>query len=445
MRASKTSPTDAIQTWTHETGATVYLVEKHDFPYVTFDITLRTGALRDPEGKAGLANYTASLMMRGAGDRDRAAVDTALDNLGADIEVTTTHTSMSYEGDGLSRTIGDVFDIMADVVQRPSFSEVEFEKLRREMESDILRIRDSDRKLNRRFFHSYLFGAHPYGRPVEGTLEALSTIASKDVKDFYKAHVRAQNLIVGFSGDITKDQANALVAQLAGDLPSDAPATYAATELPALTGRQVLLIDKPERTQNQILIGHHAPDAMSKDQYALEVANTIFGGTFTARLNHEVRDQRGLSYGAYSYLNADRVAGSFSLWTFPAQQDGVKTVKLLIELYEGLQKTPLTAEEVDFAKRYLVNAFAFRIDTPAQIVAEAIRADLEGRPADYLGRYAANIDAVTVEDVNRAVAVHLDPDNFLLAMLCSAAGFEEPMRALPGVTTVKVVPYDQPF
>ena len=439
-------PTDAIQRWVHPTGATVILIERHDFPYATFDVTLRTGALWDPAGKAGLANFTAELMARGAGARDRAAIDSAFDRLGADLEIVAGQTGLSLEGDALARTLNDVVEILGDVVQRPTFEPGEFDKLKREIESDILRIRDNDQTLNRRFFKRYLYGAHPYGRPADGTVAGTRAITLDDVRAFYKAHFVARNVIVALSGDVTRAQAEAIVDRRVGALPRDQEAPGVTLPgLPTPTGRQVLLVDKPDRTQNQILLGHLSPDATSPDHYALEVANTIFGGTFTARLNHQVRDVRGLSYGAYSTLSSDLYAGSFSMWTFPSSQDGLKTVELLIELFEGLLAAPLTDEEVAFAREYRAGAFAFDIDTPAKLATEAVRAELEGRPADYLSTYVARINAVTTAQVNKAVQAHLDPRNFLLVMLCTAAGFEGAMKALPGVTTVKVVPYDQDF
>ncbi len=443
--AAMAAPTDAVQRWEHESGATLYLVEKHDLPYVTVSVALRTGALWDPEGKPGLTRMTASLMSRGAGGLDRKQIDAQLDRLGADLEIDTTQTTVSMDLDGLSRNIDDVVKILGDVLQRPDFKADELVRLKREMESEVLRVRDNDRSLNRRFFWQYLYGAHPYGRPSSGTLAGIKAIKLADIKAFYKTHFVASNVILGFSGDVTREQAEAMATKMLGQLPKGQPPTIELPGVPTPRGRQVLLVDKPDRTQNQILIGHMGPKANAEDLYALEVANTLFGGTFTARLNQEVRDKRGLSYGAYSHLYPDRFTGSFSMWTFPAAADGVKTVSLLMSLYEEFATTPLTQEQVEFSKRYLINSFAFRIDTPSKLLTESIRAEVEGRPLDYLATYTQRIKAVTTEQTNAAIKAHMDPDNFLLVMLCTAAGFEEPMKAQPKVTTVRVVPYNKPF
>ncbi len=437
--------TDTVQRWTHTSGATIYLVERHDLPFVDFEITTRTGALWDPIGKEGLAAMTADLLTRGTKTRDRKTLEATLDVLGADLEVDNDHDSLTLSGDGLARNLDAAMELVADMITQPAFAEPEFAKLRRERESELLRVRDHDRALARRFYDRSLLGTHPYGRPSDGTLAGLKAIAPEDVETFYKEHFVASNLIFGFAGDLTRAQAEALLDKHFGKMRTGAAPKLTLPDQPGVKGRQVLLVNKPDRSQNQIYMGHRGPLAPHKDQDALDVVNTLFGGTFTARLNHEIRDQRGLSYGAYSYVESDRYAGTFTLWTFPSSSDAMKTVGLLISLFEDLRRKPLTAQEVDFAKQYLINSFAFRIDTPSKLLDEVIRADLHGRPADDLSTYVDRIEALTLPQIQAALERHLDPDNFLLVMLCTATGFEEPARAIPGVETVRVVPFDAPF
>lgn len=435
----------AVERWTLDSGATVVLVERHDFPFVSFGVTLRSGALWDPADKPGLASVTAKMMTRGAGARDRAAINEDLEVLGSELEVSVGHTALSWDVDVLGRNLEAVVAIVADVIQTPTFPKGELAKLLREKRSDVLRTRDNDRALNRKFFRRALFAAHPEGRPAVGTLTGYEKIGVEDVRAFYADHVRAKNIIFGFSGDVTRTEVDAILARRFDKLEPGAAPDLDLPPLPHLEGRQVLLVDKPARTQNQILIGHLAPAASSSDQYALDVVNTVFGGTFTARLNHEIRDVRGLAYGAYSYLNSDRIAGTYRLFTYPSSEDGMKTLRLILSLYEQLVSDGLTQEELDFAQNYLANSFAFEIDTPERLLTEVIRADLEDRGADYVATYVEHIRAVTLEEANRALGQHLDPNNLLLVMLCVAARFEEAVATLPKVTTVKVVAHDARF
>jgi zinc protease len=437
---------ESAQRWVHPSGAVVFLVERHDLPYVSFEVAARTGSLWDPAGKEGLASLTSQWMLRGAGARSRAQLQDTLDALGADLEADNDRSSISWSGDTLSRNLEQVMGLLGDVLWRPKLEKGELQKLKRELESDLLQTQDYDQSLNRRFFDRYLFGTHPYGRPSDGTPKGLKAIQADDARRFYQDHVVSENLVFGFAGDVTRAQVEAL---LDGPLGGHRPGKPPALSVPALptdgSGRQVLLVDKPDRTQSQLLVGHLGPLAGDPDLPALEVVNTVFGGTFTARLNHEIRDQRGLSYGAYSNVEEDRFAGIFSIWTFPSTQDTMKTLGLILDLFEKLRAEPLTAQEVEFARQYLVHSFAFRFDTPDKLLGEVMQAELDGLPADWLLTWEARLRAVTVEQANAAVQRWLHPEHLLISMLCSAAGFEEPMRALPGVSTVKVVRHNAPF
>ena len=439
------SPADAMDRWVHPSGIVVFLVERHDFPYVTFDVSLRTGSISDPVGKEGLAGLTGEWMRRGAGGRTRAELDVLLDRLGSDLESDVSQGWLTWQGDTLTRSWPQVQTLLLDIITRPDFPEDELAKLQRELEADILRIRDHDRSLNRRFYDRYLFGAHPYGRPPSGTLRGIASVDPEDGARFHKAHMRAGNLVVGFSGDIDRAAVDAFVDTLAARVPAGSSAPVTVTPPTAPRGRQVLLVDKPERSQNQVLVGHFAMPVTSPDVYAFDVVNTVFGGTFTARLNQEIRDERGLSYAAYSYVEADRYVGTFTAWTFPERANAVKTLDLLLELLAQLDTAPLTAAEVEFAKKYLIESYAFRVDTPDDLLTEAMRAELNGLGPDFLARWPERIAAVTLEDANRVRATYIDADNLLISMLCTAVSFEEPLRAVPGVTTVTVVPHDTPF
>ena len=437
-------PTHAIQRWVHDSGAAVFLVEKHDLPWTTVSIMTRTGSNWDPT--PGLASITAQLMRRGAGELGRSQLDVALESLGATLSIDTAKSVTAFEVDTLSRNIDAVMGITADVLLRPTLSAEELARLKRERRGDILMARDNDSSLSHKFFSRYLYGAHPQGSPTPGTLKGLESIDTEAVKTFYNEHITGSNLMLGFTGDITRAQVEAILKKHFATIPTGAPKPLSLKTPKPLRGRQILLIDKPTRTQNQIVIGHLAPDSTEfADHYSMELVNTLFGGTFTARLNHEIREKRGLSYGAYSQFAQGRFSGAFKLWTSTASQDAMTTLRLALQLTTELYETPLKEEEVEFVKRYLTNAFAFRIDTPRKLLDEVMRTELQGFPPDYLDTYVTKIEEVTVEDANAAIKRRIDPDNLLIVMLCTATGFEEVVQSIHGATTVRVVPFHSAF
>ncbi len=430
-----------VQQWTHPTGIRLFLAENHTTPYVTFRATFDVGGLDDPRGQSGLATLTAGMMLRGSQTHDYRAFQQELALLGATAEVESNRTYTSIEGDVLARNTDKLFALLADGILTPKLDPEEYARFARKQETSAIKVRDDDKRLAARIFDRYLFANHPYGRPADGTLRGIRAVTIEDIRAFHERQIHSGEVLLGFSGDIDRTKVDQIVDTYFASIRRQKPDAPKHPPLPTLTGRRVVLVDKPDRTQTQILVGHKAPKA-DTDVYALEVANSLFGGTFTARLNKEIRDKRGLSYGAYSYLEQDRFGGMFSMWSYPSADDALKTLALTLRLYDQLRSEPLTEEEVETSKSFLINSFAFRVDTPDKALMESMDSALQGLPPDYLERYVDKVRATTATQVNAAIKAHLDPSNVLIVMLCTAAMYEGPLKELDDIDTIKVIPYD---
>jgi len=424
-------------------GARAVLVEDHALPQVHLAVTVRAGAAEDPKGKEGLARLTANLLLRGAADRTRTQIEDEVDRLGSTLDVTVGHTSLALQGDALTRNLDGFLAVVADVILRPTFPQEELDRLTRETTAEIESMRDDDRALAARFFRDQVFVDHPYGRPAIGRIGSIKALSRRDVVDFYRRHFVAGNLIFAAAGDIGREAFAGALEQYFGSLRAGGPTAAQVAPAPRPKGRRVVLVDKPERTQSQIFIGHDGVAAGHPDHDALAVANTVFGGTFTARLMQEIRVKHGWSYGAYSRLGSDRDTGNYYLWFFPKTMDAVPAITRALKLYEDFVKHGLTPEELDFSRDYLVNAAAFATDTPAKHADELVRLEVLGLPADYLETYAARIRAVTSKQVQAAVERHLHPQDVVVTVLCTASELVEEVRGVAGVKTpVAVLPYD---
>jgi zinc protease len=168
----------------------------------------------------------------------------------------------------------------------------------------------------------------------------------------------------------------------------------------------------------------------------------VFGGAFTARLMREVRSERGWSYGASSRLAIDRVRDAWSMWTFPAATDAAACIGLQLQLMEAWVEGGITDEELSFGKSYLVKSYAFATDTADKRLEQAVEVELYDLPRDYFSGYTTRIEAVTSEEVKRAVATRLDPRDLALSVVATDADIGEALRALPGVESTEVVPFD---
>ena len=208
-------------------------------------------------------------------------------------------------------------------------------------------------------------------------------------------------------------------------------------------GRRLVFVDKPERTQTQILVGDIGSHPRDADHIALHVASTIFGGTFTSRMMRAIRSERGWSYGASARLPYDKERDAFSMWTFPAAKDAAACLALELSLLADWREKGITKSELAFSKRYLVRSHAFDIDTPEKRVHQRLDTDLFGLPEGYHEKYIENVQAVTLEAANDAVRNRISSDDMVISIVGTHAEIGDAVAAaVPGLRKIEVAPYD---
>ena len=412
-------------------------------PLVNLSVSLRSGSELDPPGKEGLGEVLVRLMRRNAGGRDAAENDRIVDGLGASLGADVVPSTMGFHATVIARSFDEFVNLLRDTVSAPGFSAAELERLKREMHGELIESLDNDRSLARRWFRRKLFAGHPYGRPVSGTPKSLEAIELADIERCYRQVFVAENLVFGFAGAVDEATAARSAATIIEKLEAGPkPATTRADPEPP-SGRRLVFVDKPERSQTQILVGGLGTHPLDDDHTALHVANTIFGGTFTARLTQEVRSKRGWSYGAYSSLPFDRCRHAFSMWTFPKASDAAQCLKLELDLLEQWCTEGVTKKELAWAKRYLMRSHAFALDTAAKRVGLKLDAELYQLPAGYYEEYEARIGAVTLEAANQAVRQRISPRNLLITIVGTAKDIQGPVcDAIDGLESCEVIAFD---
>jgi zinc protease len=404
-------------------------------------LVLEAGAIHDPPGKEGTAYLTGQMLLRGAGSLNQAAIAEELDYLGSALGVRVGRDVTTVSGDALTRNFDAFEKLCALLVTQPTFSDDELEKLKRQTVAELIQVRDSDSALGQRFYVRRLFEAHPYGRAAHGTEASIPTITRDDVVAFYTKHYRQGGAMVGAAGDLDAERLRGFIERTLGALPTGGTGEPPIPPAPQPKGIRVLLVDKPERTQTQVYVGHPTLAATHPDYLPLLVAHTLFGGTFTATLSQEIREKRGWSYGAYSYLSGDKHLGTFSLRFYPAVKDTVPALRLATELYQALVKEGATEEQVEFARRFLVQSHPFSIDTAERKVHELLAALLQGHPADWLDHFPERVGAVTTAEVNAAMKRHLTPDDLLVVVVATAADLEADIAAWGQALRIDKVDY----
>jgi zinc protease len=424
-------------------GALALLEPSHDVPLVSLVLALRSGSATDPEGKSGLARIAARMLRRGCEGLLAEQIDFRIDGLGAEMAVDTSASTVAIHVQVIARNLEALVDLLARMISTPTFPEEELGRLKRETTSEIIEARDNDRVVAQKAMQRTLFGGHPYGRNPGGTTDSVQRIERSDVVEFFRRHVVQSNLVVAIAGDVTADRVPLLAARLLAGVPR-APAPPSEVAEPTMrSGRRLLVVDKPERTQTQILIGTLGTCPHDDDHVPLLVASAIFGGTFTSRLMKEIRSKRGWSYGASARAGVDRRRQAWILWTFPAAQDAGPCLKLSIELVEQWVAGGVAPREVSFIQRYLARSHAFDVDTAAKRMHQALDVELLGLPPDYFSAWVKHVRSVTPEAASAAVKRRIDPTNLLAVVVGTAGTVMEPLRsAVPALSEASVVPFD---
>jgi zinc protease len=271
----------------------------------------------------------------------------------------------------------------------------------------------------------------------------VASISRDDVLAFYRRYVVQGNLVVGIAGDLNADQAPVVARSLISGLPRGAAAPDEVPEPAMRRGRRLLVVDKPERTQTQILVATLGTSPHDADHLPLIVANAVFGGTFTSRLMKEVRSKRGWSYGASARTLVDRRRQAWVMWTFPAAEDAAPCLKLTLDLMGSWVDKGVTPREVAFIERYLVRSHAFEIDTATKRLHQQLDVELLGLPPDYYTTWTERVQGVTAEGASAAVRARIHPADLLAVVVGTASQVLAPLRdAIADLSEASVVPFD---
>lgn len=416
-------------------------IEDQDLGLVFVEVVVEAGSLLDPEGKEGLADLTAHMLLRGTNSRTYQQIMDEVNNLGATIDANAQKEFLAVSGSFLPRHQDIYADVLADILSSPAFPLDQFEHEKALAMEELKNMRNDDAELAKHFFGRFLYRGHPLGRPTRGYLQTLSALSPDDCRSFYRAHLKRGNIIIVLAGAIDLASAKRFVRKVVRDIP---PGNRESFEIPPprlFQGIRVLLVDKPDRTQAQVVIGRPSISWRDKDLFPLLVGNTAFGGTFTARLMREIREKRGWSYGAYSTISAGKRSGTHAIRFYPASKDTVPAILLTLDLLREITTEGLSNEEVTFAKDYLANHFPFRIETAKKRADEQLADEIFGRPANYISKFVEKVRKQTTKSVNQAISRWFSADGLAIVVVGTASDLLEELKRIPSAH-IEVIPYD---
>ena len=424
-------------------GATLLAATKRVFPLVTVRLAFRGGAVLDAPGKEGLSSLTARMLERGTKTKTHTQVIDAIEAIGGTIGSGASYESIRVEGTLLRRSLDRWLAMIAEMLLEPAFAEEELGICRDEMIAELALHREEDRDVGDLFNRRALWGDTPYGRFSEGPAASLPSLTRDDVVRRWREGMVGSRLIAGVAGDLDLDELRTLLDKHLGALPPGEPVPVAIGASPRpLAGVEVLLVDKPDRTQTQIFLGRTCEGPSHPDYLPFQIATHAFGGMFTSRFMQEVRVKRGWSYGAYTRLETLPEASTFAAWTFPSNDDTLPAIRLLLDLVKGFATDGISATELEAGKGHLKNAMAFDLETPEAQLARRMQEMSLRLPDDWTPRFLQAVDASTVDRANAAARTMLEGKPLALTVVCTADRFVEELAKFPEVTRIDVVPFD---
>lgn len=432
-----------IQKRTLANGLPVWIVEMHEVPVVNLTMVVKAGASADPNGKYGLASFTAAMLDEGAGSKSALELADAVEFLGAGLSTGSSFDSSSVRLQAPVSRLDEALPLMADVLLRPAFSQAEVDRLRKERLTSLVQTKDNPSALASAAYARLVFGPrHRYGTPAMGNQASNTEMTPADLREFYTSYYQPQNAHLIVVGDVT---AATLLPKLEKTFGSWKNGTMPAKPVVATATqhgpRQIYLVDKPGAAQSQIRIGWVGVARSTADFYALDVLNTVLGGSFTSRLNSNLREEHGYAYGASSQFDMRLSAGPF-VAAAGVQSD--KTVESLKEFFKELDgiKQPIPADELKRAKNYEALGFPAGFEGTADMAGNLIQLVVYGLPETFFTEYVPKIQGTTAAEVLKAAAQYIQTDKFAVVVVGDLAKIEKPIRDA-NLGPVRVVTADE--
>lgn len=425
--------------------ADMVMMPEKGAPIVHLELALINGSLRDPMGKDGVASLTLSMLLRGTRRRPAAEFHRALDGLGAEISLGKYKESMRIYGTVLADKLPEFMDLLDEALTEPAFDEGEFKKLKEQLHSSFKDELGSDDDIADRRFQEQLLWGNPYGRMTSGSLETLPNLQLEDLRAFHQAYFRQGDFVLGASGGFDAKFLERRLKEILAKLPDGSAGRLEAPAPSFKKARTLLLLDKPGRTQGQIIVGAPGVCFDDKDYFAMLIANHVFGGgSFSARLMKEVREKRGWSYGAYSFYRSGRKPLYFAMQSTPSNKDTIPALNLMVELMEDYAKNGITKAEFEFAKKSLVNQSAFLQDTVRKRLDNKITEEVLKLPKGFYDKYRDRLMSLTHAQVQGAIKRKVDPTRLFTVILGDADALAADVATLKGYTTIWKRKFDEP-
>lgn len=411
-------------------GLRVLIAENHNAPLVAARTLVRSGADHDDAQNAGLASLVADLLDEGAGSRNAIQLAEDIGLLGGSLGTGADWDATYASVDVLARNAEPCLSILSDVSLRATLPRDGFDRVRSERLTEILQQRDEPSAIAGKRFSALLYGEGAYGNSVVGNAESVARITLDDVKRFYQQHFVPNNSSVIVAGDVSSSEGEAIVERTFGNWKRGAEPPRPTVTPRSIESSRIYIIDRPQAVQSEIRIGHIGVPRSCGDYFPLSVMNALLGGVFNSRINLNLREKHGYTYGARSAFAFRRQAGPFVVAAPVRNEVTRESVQEVLAELRRIRTGDVETGELEDTKNYLMGVFPATVQSSSDIASRLVDMELYGLPEDYFDRYRENIAAVGREEIEQVAKKYIDPDRALIVIVGSVKAIREPLVGL---------------
>jgi zinc protease len=416
--------------WKLENGLTVYLLEQHSRPIVSANLVVLSGSDRNPPELAGLASFTAEMLDEGTSSRSALEIAGDADRLGASVSTGSTMDMSVVSFRSLKKNVEAVFGLAADVVLHPEFPENEMDRLRHDRLTELLQQKDNPNTLAAKNFAGALYGPnHPYGCVELGTEASNNVVPREQLVRFWKQGYVPTAAAFIAAGDLTEDELHKLALQHFGSWLGKGCAA-AVPPVEKVPGRRVIIIDKPASPQTVLRVGQIGVSRAHPDYVPTMVMNAALGGLFSSRINLNLREQHGYTYGASSAFIYRRGPGPFLIGAHVRTDAAAEAIKEILFEIERMRGSDILPEELAVARDSIARSLPGMFETTPQSASTAAQLFVHNLPLDYYRSLPEAIDRVTAADIRRVAEQHLQPENMVVVAVGDLGKIRGPLEQL---------------
>jgi zinc protease len=410
-------------------GLKILFVKKDDLPILQYNLVINAGSKNDPADKKGLVNLSAMMMDEGAGKFNALELNDEFDTLGANFTISRNEDSVFISLQSLKENYRRALELFGLVITDPHLKEEDFQREKRKVLTRIIQIDDDPEEIANSVFGKIIFGnSNPYAYPTIGYAEHIEKITNEEIKTFYKNFIRPDNAQIVVVGNTTLPEVKEDLKKIFKEWMPNGSNGFEISR-PEQTPQKIYLVHKKDSVQSEIRIGHLSTNRDEGDFYSKTILNTVLGGQFSSRINLNLREDKGYTYGAFSRFNHYKAGGYFHASTsVSAENTGSAIKEILNEL--GKIREGITFEELAFAQSSIIRKFPSNFETFRQIGSNLTGKIIHSLADDYFDCYIDRIKEVTEESVKEAALELIHPDEAIIVIVADREKIADQLESL---------------